>query len=369
MALKGLKVLEMAGLAPVPYAGMILAGHSLVARMFFYPLFFCLDFGASVVRVEKIQATSSDTLGRGKRSISINLKDDRGQQVFKQLSSQSDVLIDSYRPGVMEKMGLGPTELLQANPQLIYARLTGYGQTGPLARKAGHDINYVSMSGVLSMLGQKHETPFPPINLLADFGGGGLLCTLGILIAILERSKTGQGQIIDSSMTEGVSYLATFLRTTQKINSTNRDWSSFLKMTGSRGTNILDSGAPFYQTYLTADGKFMAVGALEPQFYKNFVAGLGLDESIIDHQLDVQEWDKLKQLFTEQFAKKTQAEWVKIFQDSDACVTPVLSMEEATNHPHHQKRRAFTQLENKMLVPTPSPKLSSSPGAAGKKVH
>jgi alpha-methylacyl-CoA racemase len=183
MALKGLKVLEMAGLAPVPYAGMILA-----------------DFGASVVRVEKIQATSSDTLGRGKRSISINLKDDRGQQVFKQLSSQSDVLIDSYRPGVMEKMGLGPTELLQANPQLIYARLTGYGQTGPLARKAGHDINYVSMSGVLSMLGQKHETPFPPINLLADFGGGGLLCTLGILIAILERSKTGQGQIIDSSM-------------------------------------------------------------------------------------------------------------------------------------------------------------------------
>jgi alpha-methylacyl-CoA racemase len=183
MALQGFRVLEMAGLAPVPYAGMILA-----------------DFGASVVRVDKMQTTIPDTLGRGKRSISINLKDERGQQVLKRLSNKSDVLLDSYRPGVMEKMGLGPMELLKTNPGLVYARLTGYGQSGALAHEAGHDINYMSMSGVLSMLGQKNENPFPPINLLADFAGGGLLCVLGVVMALVERSKTGQGQIIDLSM-------------------------------------------------------------------------------------------------------------------------------------------------------------------------
>ncbi|XP_062502703.1 alpha-methylacyl-CoA racemase-like [Corticium candelabrum] len=335
MALRGLRVLEMAGLAPVPFAGMVLA-----------------DFGASVIRIDRVQAQSLDTLARGKRSASIDLQDERGRQIVKKLSNQADVLIDSYRPGVMEKMGLGPVQLLESNPRLIYARLTGYGQSGLFSQKAGHDINYLSIAGVLSMLGRKDENPIAPINLLADFGGGGLLCVVGILIGLLTRSKTGKGQVIDSSMTEGASYLSTFLRTSHQIGI----W------TGPRGTNVLDSGAPFYDTYRTLDGKFMAVGAIEPQFYKRFVSGLGLDNSRIPNQMDTSKWDDLKELFSKCFATKTQAEWVEAFKDVDACVTPVLSMDEATTHPHNQDRSSFVHVDEETVLPALAPRFSSFPG-------
>jgi alpha-methylacyl-CoA racemase len=241
MALKGLRVVEMAGLAPVPLAGMILA-----------------DFGAAVIRVDKPNMPSVDTMARNKRSIAVNLKHKAGVKIVQDLCCNADVLIEPYRPGVMEKLGLGPQHCLSLNPRLVYARLTGFGQTGPLSHHAGHDINYLAISGVLSMLGRKDSSPVPPINLLADFAGGSLMCVVGVLMALLERTHSNRGQVVDAAMVDGVAYLSSFLFNSHKIGI----W------TGDRGTNLLDSGAHFYDTYQTSDGKYMSVGALEPQFYQ-----------------------------------------------------------------------------------------------------
>ncbi|XP_063289508.1 alpha-methylacyl-CoA racemase-like, partial [Pelobates fuscus] len=239
------RVLELAGLAPAPFCGMILS-----------------DFGAQVIRVDKINSSHvpMDTMGRGKRSIALNLKSLNGVDILKSLCKKSDVLLEPFRHGVMESLGLGPEVLLSENPKLIYARLTGFGQSGKYARSAGHDINYVSLSGLLSKLGKKHENPVSPLNLLADFAGGGVICALRITMALLERIQSGQGQVIDSSMVEG-----SFVWKSQKLGLWSR----------SRGENLLDGGAPFYCTYKTSDGKYMAVGALEPQFYKELLKGVG----------------------------------------------------------------------------------------------
>ncbi|KAK9408616.1 alpha-methylacyl-CoA racemase [Crotalus adamanteus] len=284
MALQGVRVLEMAGLAPAPLCGLILA-----------------DFGARVVRVDRSPSTllSPDTVGRGKRSIALNLKQPQGAATLRRMAQRSDVLVDPFRPGAMEKLGLGPDILLRDNPRLIYARLTGFGQSGKYVRLAGHDINYLAVSGVLSKLGRKNENPHAPINLLADFAGGGVMCAMGIIMALYERTKSGKGQVIDVSMVEGVAYLSSFLWKSQKVGLWKRP----------RGENLLDSGAPFYETYETLDGKFMAVGALEPHFYEQFIRGLGLDLQKLPPQMSSSDWAEMKKIFVDVFRKKSQAEW------------------------------------------------------------
>ncbi|XP_028318645.1 alpha-methylacyl-CoA racemase [Gouania willdenowi] len=335
MALAGVRVIELAGLAPAPFCGMILA-----------------DFGAKVIRVDRTKASMSlDTQGRGKRSVAINLKNPEGITVLKKLCIQSDVILEPYRKGVMEKLGLGPQQLLKENPGLIYARLTGYGQTGCYATAAGHDINYLALSGLLSRLGRSEEKPYAPLNLVADFAGGGLTCALGIVLALLERTKSGKGQIIDASMVEGAAYTGSFVWKSQSIGLWDRP----------RGQNMLDSGAPFYDTYQTSDGKYVAVGAIEPQFYSQLLHGLELDSSQLPPQMSFTDWPELRLIFTQRFASKTQAEWSKIFDCTDACVTPVLSFEEVSSHPHNKERGSFVKDSSGKESPRPAPVLSRTP--------
>ncbi|XP_076835758.1 alpha-methylacyl-CoA racemase isoform X1 [Brachyhypopomus gauderio] len=335
MALAGVRVIELAGLAPAPFCGMILA-----------------DFGAKVIRIDRTKvAMTVDTQARGKRSVTLNLKSPEGVEVLKTLCIKSDVVLEPFRKGVMEKLGLGPEELLRENPGLIYARLTGYGQTGCYAKAAGHDINYLAMSGMLSMLGRSSEKPYAPLNLLADFAGGGLTCALGVVLALLERSRSGRGQVIDASMVEGSAYLGSFVWKSQSTGLWNRP----------RGQNLLDSGAPFYDTYCTADGKYVAVGAIEPQFYDQLIQGLGLKAADLPNQMSVSDWPELKRTFTQVFATKTQAEWSRIFDGTDACVTPVLSLDEVGLHPHNQERGSFLRNTQGEVSPRPAPVLSRSP--------
>ncbi|XP_058850515.1 alpha-methylacyl-CoA racemase-like isoform X1 [Acipenser ruthenus] len=335
MALAGIRVIELAGLAPAPFCGMILS-----------------DFGAKVIRVDRTKASMTvDVQSRGKQSVALDIKKPEGAAVLKRLCVESDVLIEPFRNGVMEKLGLGPNEILKDNPRLIYARLTGFGQSGSYAKVAGHDINYVAMSGLLSMLGRHNENPYAPLNLLADFAGGGLICAMGIVLALLERVKSGQGQVIDTSMVEGAAYVGSFLWKSQNLGLWNR----------SRGENMLDSGAPFYETYKTADGKYMAVGAIEPQFYEELIKGLDLDSSQLPLQMSFSDWPELKRIFTETFASKTQAEWSKIFDGTDACVTPVLSLDEVSSHPHNRERGSFIVDAQGEISPRPAPLLSRTP--------
>ncbi|XP_068236519.1 alpha-methylacyl-CoA racemase isoform X2 [Palaemon carinicauda] len=332
MALRGIKVVELAGLAPAPFCGMILS-----------------DFGANVIRVDKPTGPHIDRSGRGKRSVVIDLKKPDGINVVKRMCSKADILIEPYRPGVMEKIGLGPADLMKENPKLIYARLTGFGQTGPYAEMAGHDINYVAISGLLSMLGRKEGKPTPPINLLADFAGGGLMCAFGISLALLERSKSGLGQVIDASMVEGAAYTGSWLYSSRDL----YIWK------GSRGSNWLDSGVHFYDTYETKDGKYMAVGAIEPQFYQQFITLLGLTTEEVG-QLD--DPDEMKKIIGKSFSAKTREEWTKVFEGKDACVTPVLSMDEAPLHPHNVARGSFIKASDGHFEPKPAPLLSRTPG-------
>lgn len=286
----------------------------------------------------------------GKKSLALNLKDKKGIEILKKLARRSDVLIEPFRSGVMEGLGLGPKVLQEINPRLIYARLTGFGQSGPYAPMAGHDINYVATSGVLSFLGRKNEKPTPPVNLLADFGGGGLSCALGIILALFERTKSGKGQVIDSSMVEGTAYLSSWLFRSQHL----PIWGN------ERGNNILDTGSHFYETYETSDGKFMAVGALESQFYEILVEKLNIDG--LSEQWSDFDWKK--KILKAVFKTKTRDEWCKIFDGTDACVTPVLEAYEAPNHPHNKERESFDVLENGIVAPKPAPKLSRTPGVS-----
>lgn len=333
MALVRIRVVEMAGLAPAPFCGMILA-----------------DFGANVIRIDKTRGPDQDRLGRGKRSVALDLKKPEGINVARKLCSSADVLIEPFRRGVMEKLGLGPETLFKDNPGLIYARLTGFGQSGPCADMAGHDINYVALSGLLSMLGRKGAPPTPPINLLADFAGGGLMCALGITLALLERSKSGKGQVIDANMVEGAAYVGSWIYSSQ---------GAFL-WGKPRGENWLDSGAHFYDTYETSDGRHMAVGAIEPQFYEELISLLGLDAEEVG-QFD--EPEEMKKILTAKFKEKTQAEWSKVFEGKDACVTPVLTMEEAPHHPHNVARNSFipSVYSPDRYEPRPAPILSRTP--------
>ncbi|XP_046527621.1 alpha-methylacyl-CoA racemase isoform X3 [Equus quagga] len=259
--------------------------------------------------------------------------------------------------GVMEKLQLGPEILQRENPSLIYARLSGFGQLGRFSRLAGHDINYLALSGVLSKLGKSGDKPCAPLNLLADFGGGGLMCALGIMMALFERTRSGKGQVIDASMVEGTAYLSTFLWQTQEMGLWEQP----------RGQNMLDGGAPFYTTYRTADEEFMAVGAIEPQFYELLIKGLGLKSEELPNQMSTTDWPEMKKKFADIFAKKTKAEWCRIFDGTDACVTPVLSLEEAVQHGHNKERGSFITHGEQGVSPRPAPLLSNTPAIPSSK--
>jgi alpha-methylacyl-CoA racemase len=334
-ALEGIRVVEMAGLAPAPYCGLILA-----------------DFGADVVRVDRVGAGSMDQLARGKRSVAVNLKSPEGVETVLRLVEKADVLLEPYRPGVMERLGLGPDVASGRNPRLVYARLTGFGQDGPYAPMAGHDINYIAISGALSLLGRKGEKPLAPVNLLGDFAGGGMLCALGICLALLERAHSGKGQVVDTAMVDGAAYLSTFV---YKFRNSGM-WRD------ERGTNMLDSAAHFYDTYRTKDGKFMSVGAIEPQFYAALLKGLGIDPATMPDQLDQSKWAETRTRFTEIFATRTRAEWCAIFDGTDACVAPVLDLGEAHEHPHNKARGLLIPDAQGKLEPAPAPRLSRTPG-------
>jgi len=343
--LEGIKVIEMAGLAPSPYCGMLLA-----------------DFGAEVVVVDRISGKGIEIPNlmdrnpfyRGKRFMKVNLKAPQGAQVIRDMIRHYDVLIEPYRPGVMEGLGLGPDEALQINPSLIYARLTGWGQTGPYAKMAGHDINYIALSGALSLFRRKGQKPLAPANILGDFAGGGLLCAMGILLALLERHKSGKGQVIDVAMLDGALNLITFFFSM---------WAHGL-MTLEIGTNMLDSGAHYYETYETADGKFLAVGAIEERFYRQLLEIMGLATDSLPPQNQTEAWPQMKERFQEVFKTKTRDEWMSLFEGTDACVAPVLDLDEVHLHPHNKERGILVEIAG-VRQPLPAPRLSRTPGRPG----
>ena len=344
--LTGIKVVEMAGLAPSPYCGMLLS-----------------DFGADVVIVDRLSRGGPEIpnimpknpFDRGKRSIRVNLKTDQGVEIVRRMIRDFDVLLEPYRPGVMEALGLGPNEALELNSRLIYARLTGWGQNGPYASMAGHDINYIGLSGALSLFRRKGERPLPPCNLLGDFAGGGMLCAMGILLALIERSRSGKGQVVDAAMVDGAANLSVLFYGLLANH----------LMTLDIGSNVLDSGAHYYQTYETADGKFMAVGAIEGRFYSELLDGLGIDSSSLPHQNDMQRWPEMMDLFAGVFKTKTRDEWAAVFEGKDACVAPVLDLNEVDQHPHNRERGVIIDIDG-VPQPAPAPKLSRTPGKVTK---
>ena len=342
--LDGINVIEMAGLAPSPYCGMLMS-----------------DFGADVVIVDRLTKGAPEIpyimkkspFDRGKRSMRVNLKSQGGIEIVNRMIQKADVLLEPYRPGVMESLSLGPEEALKLNPKLIYARLTGWGQTGGFASMAGHDINYIALSGALSLFKRKGERPLPPANLLGDFAGGGMLCAMGILLALFERTRSGKGQVIDSAMVDGAANLSVMFHGLLAHNFMSLDI----------GTNPLDGGAPFYQTYETADGQFMSVGAIEQRFYAELLKGLEVDPETLPHQFDMAKWPEMIERFSEVFITRTRDQWTDIFEGKDACVAPVLNLDEVAEHPHNKEREIIIDLDG-VPQPAPAPRLSRTPGKA-----
>ena len=341
-ALTGLRVVELAGIGPAPHAAMILA-----------------DLGADVVRVDRPRATADAAQGpspdyslRGRRSVSADLKTPAGQDLVRKLSDRADVLLEGLRPGVAERLGVGPDTLRERNPRLVYARMTGWGQQGPLAARAGHDINYISLTGALHAIGTKGARPTAPLNLVGDFGGGSMFCVTGILAALWERERSGEGQVVDVAMVDGASVL---LQMTWSLLSAGA-WRD------EPASNLLDTGAPFYDTYQCADGRYVAVGALEPQFYAELLAGLGLDPAALPAQRDEAGWPVLREAFTTAFASRARDEWAAVFAERDACVTPVLSFGEAPDHPHVAARGTIIEIDG-VRQAAPAPRFSrTAPG-------
>ncbi|WP_298608168.1 CaiB/BaiF CoA-transferase family protein [uncultured Thiothrix sp.] len=337
-ALHQLKVIEMAGIGPCPLAGQLLA-----------------DLGAEVIVIDRAStpADPTDINRRHKRSIALNLKSPEGLKAAQQLIAQADVLIEGFRPGVMEKLGLGPNESLSANPKLIYGRMTGWGQTGPLAQTAGHDLNYLAITGALHPIGAAEQPPVPPLNLAADYGGGTMFLLLGILAALYERNTSGQGQVIDAAMVDGVPAMMGLLHT----------WFARQWWTTERESNFLDGGAPFYRCYTTADNKYISVAPLEPHFFKELLAHADLPAEHYDSQYQKDNWPERSQQYADIFRKKTQAEWLAIFEGSDACVAPVLDFNQVEAHPHNAARGSFVRVEN-VLQSAPAPRFSRTPAKA-----
>ncbi|SEG05206.1 alpha-methylacyl-CoA racemase [Thermomonospora echinospora] len=358
--LKGVRVIELAGIGPGPFAAMLLA-----------------DLGAEVIRVDRPSAVlppesrdigkamgpggsdtaldprSTDFSNRGKRSIAVDLKSERGRQVVLRLVEQADVLLEGFRPGVTERLGLGPDDCAAVNPRLVYGRMTGWGQQGRLAHSAGHDIGYIATTGTLHAIGRAGGPPQVPMNLLGDFAGGSMYLVVGVLAALLEAKVSGQGQVVDAAIVDGTAHLSTFIH-------------GFLAgglWTDQRGVNMLDTGAPWYDVYETADGRHVAVGAIEPQFYAEFIRLLGIkDADDLPSQHDRSGWPVLRERFAEAFRTRTRDEWAEIFLPGDACVAPVLSLKEAAEHPYNTEREVFVE-EGGHLQPAPAPRLSRTPGA------
>ncbi len=337
--LSGLKVVELAGLAPGPFATMILA-----------------DLGADVVRVDRatpgedVLGLPVDPLARGRRTIGVNTKTPEGVELVLKLCDTADVLIEGFRPGVAERIGLGPDVVHARNPRLVYGRMTGWGQDGPLATAAGHDINYIGISGALEPIGRAGERPVPPLNLVGDFGGGGLLLAMGVLAALYERTTSGEGQVVDASMVDGAALLTTSLHGMAAAGL----WG------GGRGDNMLDGGAPFYDTYETADGKYVAVGAIEMRFWGDLVKVLDLDPAELPLHVDKTQWPKLREIVAEAIGKHTRDDLVARAEGTDACLTPVLSPQEAASHPHNAARGTFVEIGG-LVQPAPAPRFGRTP--------
>ncbi|WP_182379325.1 CaiB/BaiF CoA-transferase family protein [Nocardioides sp. WS12] len=333
--LAGLKVVELAGIGPGPYAAMLLA-----------------DMGAEVVRVERPGPQGSsvppekDVLRRNRRSVVLDLRDPRGVAAVLELVAGADVLLEGFRPGVTERLGLGPDDCRAVNPRLVYGRMTGWGQEGPLASAAGHDIGYIAITGALGAIGDADGRPVPPVNLVGDFGGGSTFLVMGVLAACWEAARSGRGQVVDAAIVDGAASLTGLLHG-MMAGGLWRD---------RRGVNMLDGGQPWYDTYATSDGRWMAVGALEPQFYAELVRLLGLDPAVADRS-DPERWPALRTAIAEAFLGRTQVEWTDVFEGTDACVAPVLSLTEAADHPHLAKRDTFVEVGG-VTQPAPAPRFS-----------
>jgi alpha-methylacyl-CoA racemase len=339
--LAGVKVIELAGIGPAPFACMLLA-----------------DLGAEVLRLERASGTLSaimgryDVLSRGRRSVAIDLKAPGATALALDLVAQADVLVEAFRPGVAERLGLGPEECLAANPRLVYARMTGWGQDGPLAARVGHDIDYAAIAGAIATIGEKDRKPVPPLNLVADFGGGAMYCVTGVLAALVERASSGQGQVIDVAMVDGVASLLAMAHSQRAAG----------MMTDERGSNLLDGGAPYYDTYQCSDGEYMAVGAIEPQFFAELARVLDIPD--LPAQGDSAQWPRMRELIAEKFATRTRAEWVGAFDGVDACVSPVWRLSEAADDPHLQARQTLVDIDG-VVQPNVAPRFSRTPGEIG----
>jgi alpha-methylacyl-CoA racemase len=339
--LQGIKVIEIAGIGPGPFAAMALA-----------------DLGADVIRVDRAgsvpasppEAPSLDLLNRGRRSVGVDLKSPEGVATVLRLVESADVLIEGFRPGVAERLGIGPDDCHAVNPRLIYGRMTGWGQDGPYASMAGHDINYIALAGVLGSIGRAGEKPVPPINLIGDFGGGGMLMALGVCAALVETARSGQGQVIDAAMTDGAALLATMVHSFNAMG-----------VWGERGTNMLDTGAPFYDVYECSDGEYVSIGSIEPQFYAELMRITGLGDTELPPQHSRAEWPAMKEKFAAAFATKTRDEWCELMEGTDVCFAPVLSMDEAVAHPHNAQRQTFVEVAG-VAQPAPAPRFSRTPG-------
>ncbi len=338
--LTGIKVLELAGIGPGPFCCMMLA-----------------DMGADVVRIDRADRARGgdpekpplDVLGRGRRSVAIDLKQPEGVETVLKLVEQVDVLVEGFRPGVTERLGLGPDVCAERNPRLVYGRMTGWGQEGPMAKAAGHDINYIALAGALEPIGRKGQPPTPPLNLVGDFGGGGMLLAFGIASALVERGMSGKGQVVDAAMVDGAATLMGMFYGMTAMGVWNEE----------RGTNLLDTGSHFYDVYETADGKYISIGSIESQFYAELIEKTGLAGEELPHQMDQSQWPAFKERFEALFKQKTRDEWCEIMEGSDICFAPVLSMTEAAQHPHNVHRETFVTRQG-LLQPSPSPRFGRS---------
>jgi alpha-methylacyl-CoA racemase len=338
--LKGIRVVEIAAVGPVPFCGMVLA-----------------DLGADVIRVDRagggppvLMEPKADPSNRGRRSIAVDLKCEGAVEVVLRLVERTDVLLEGFRPGVAERLGIGPETCRGRNPRLVYGRVTGWGREGPLAPRTGHDIDFVALAGALHPIGRRGGPPAIPLNMVADFGGGGMLLAVGVLAALWEREGSGLGQVVDASMVDGAALLTTMIHGLRAAG----QW------TDERGSNLLDSGAPFYDVYQTSDGGHMAVGALEPRFYSALLEGLGLDAEALPEQYDRSGWPVLRRRFATVFMAKSRREWEGVFADLDACVAPVLALGEAPLHPHNVARGTFIEIGG-VTQPAPAPRFGRTP--------
>ncbi len=339
--LAGVRVVEMVGIGPCPFAAMMLA-----------------DMGAEVIRIDRkarageespypVLGTRHDVMARGRRSLAVDVKKADGRMTVLQLVSQADVLLEGFRPGVMERLGLGPEACLERNPKLVYGRVTGWGQEGPLAQAAGHDLNYVALSGMLHAMGRAEAPPAPPLNLVGDFGGGAMMLAFGVVCAVLEARGSGKGQVVDAAMTDGASLLGAMMYGLRSFGA----WSD------TREANLLDGGAPFYDTYACLDGKFISIGAIEPQFYAQLLSLLKADDPVFIKRWNKAHWPDLKAKFAALFATRSRDEWCRLLEGTDVCFAPVLDMAEAPHHPHNAARRTFVEIDG-VTQPAPAPRFS-----------